>query len=407
MELKSIIQKILRLGTTLEGVKSETGKREKKRYRSVHSVNILGKPTWTGHSYAELVQEGYKKNVIVYRCVTLIARSLASVAFLLKKGVSPLDTHPLLTLLSHPNPLRGGASFVEALVSHLLLSGNAYVEAMYGFDEQPCELYLLRPDRVEIVPATTGQLRTYKYTVDEKTRRISMLAHNGKRKIAHIKLFNPIDDWYGASPLNSAACAIDQHNAVAEHNLSLLQNGGRPSGVAVFRDGLDEDSRELAREHMTSFHQGPGNAGRMMIVEGDVEWKEMGLSPREMDFATSKDVSAREIAQAFGVPAMLVGVKGDSTYANYREARFHLWEDTILPLLDMIVDELNSWLTPQFGPDLQIGYDQGSIPALSQRREQLWQSLERATFLTDNEKRAATGYPPHPLSRDNDGVCAH
>ncbi len=399
MEIKTILSRLLTTVPALLGKKSALSDTAAKKYRpAMHSLNVLGKPKWTGHSYAELVHEGYRKNVIVYRCVTLIARSLASVPFIVKHSDVPLDAHPLLDLLMRPNPTRGGSAFIEGLISHLLLSGNAYIEALYNFDENPCELYLLRPDRVEIIPSNKGQVRTYLYTVDDHKRRISMLAQNGKKKIAHIKLFNPLDDWYGSSPLNSAACAIDQHNAVAEHNLSLLQNGGRPSGVAVFKDGLDPSSRDMAREHLTTHYQGAGNAGRMMIVEGDVEWKEMGFSPKDMDFATCKDIAAREIAQAFGVPPMLVGVKGDSTYANYREARFHLWEDTILPLMDMILDELNTWLAPQFGKGLTLHYDQGAIPALTHRREQLWTSLEGASFLTDDEKRAATGYPPRAVS---------
>lgn len=101
---------------------------------------------------------------------------------------------------------------------------------------------------------------------------------------------------------------------------------------------------------------------------------------------------AREIAQAFGVPAMLVGVPGESTFANYKEARFHLWEDTILPLLDIILRSLNRALEDEF--DAKIVYDIERIPALSQRRETLWQRLESASFLTDNEKREALGYGP-------------
>lgn len=395
MEIKTILSRLLSSVPALIAGKSKATVSAKSARRcAVHNLNILGKASWTGHSYSELVREGYQKNVIVYRCVTLIARSLASVPFTLQEEGEHLESHPLLSLLSRPNPTRGGAAFIEALISHLLLSGNAYIETMYGFDDNPCELYLLRPDRVEIIPSAKSHRRTYLYTVDDQRCHISEMASNGKKRILHIKIFNPLDDWYGNSPLNAAACAIDQHNAVAEHNLSLLQNGGRPSGVAVFRNGLDESSRESAREHLTTHYQGPGNAGRMMIVEGDVEWKEMGFSPKEMDFATCKDIAAREIAQAFGVPPMLVGVKGDSTYANYREARFHLWEDTILPLLDMIVDELNTWLAPQYERNLRISYDQNAIPALSQKREQLWSSLERASFLSGDEKRAAAGYPP-------------
>ncbi|MBX9697540.1 MAG: phage portal protein, partial [Alphaproteobacteria bacterium] len=99
-----------------------------------------------------------------------------------------------------------------------------------------------------------------------------------------------------------------------------------------------------------------------------------------------------EIAMAFGVPPMLVGVPGDATYSNYREARLHLWEDTILPLLDYLTDELNRWLVPLFGDDLKLSYDIEGIPALAERRHETWQKLEHVSFLSTNEKREAIGY---------------
>jgi phage portal protein BeeE len=46
----------------------------------------------------------------------------------------------------------------------------------------------------------------------------------------------------------------------------------------------------------------------------------MGLSPKDMDFVEAKNGAARDIALAFGVPPMLLGIPGDNTYANYQEA---------------------------------------------------------------------------------------
>lgn len=125
-----------------------------------------------------------------------------------------------------------------------------------------------------------------------------------------------------------------------------------------------------------------------------MEWREMGLSPRDLDFAAGKNLSGREIAQAYGVPPTLVGIQGDATYANYKEARLHLWEDTILPLLDTFIAEMNRWLVKPMHPHLKFRYNIDDIPALAHRREPIWDRLKDADFLTTNEKRAALGYPP-------------
>ncbi|MCK5556260.1 MAG: phage portal protein, partial [Alphaproteobacteria bacterium] len=117
-------------------------------------------------------------------------------------------------------------------------------------------------------------------------------------------------------------------------------------------------------------------------------------SPKDMDWLAGKDVSAREIALAFNVPAQLIGINGSLTFSNFEQARLSLFEDAVLPLLDHVKDEINNWLTPQFGDDLAIEYDADKIDALAPRREKVWERMSKADFMTINEKRSALGFPP-------------
>ena len=222
-------------------------------------------------------------------------------------------------------------------------------------------MHLLRPDRLTVLPSQTSIPRGYQYEVNGMQRIIPVDPILGTAPLLHLKFFHPLHDWEGLSPLQAAQSAIAQHNAVSEHNLSLLENGGRPSGALLVKQGegalpLTTEQRETLREDLRAAYEGTSNAGRITLLEGDMEWKEMGLSPKDMDFLSGKYLSAREIAQAFGVPPMLVGVPGDATFANYREARFHLWEDTILPLLNTIIAELNRWLVRPRYPHLSFTY---------------------------------------------------
>jgi len=375
---------------------------------SLINLYSVGKPVWTPRNYESLSTEGFTRNVIVYRCVNLIARSLASVPWSLFSGQSQLETHPLLSLLDRPNPNRGGAQFMEALVGYLLLSGNTYVEMVRSRSGKPLELYTLRPDRMRVIPSVSGVPIAYEYQVNGMTKRIAVNELNGRSSILHIKSFHPLNDWYGMSPIEAAAHSIDQYNAVGSHNLAMLQNGGRPSGALVVgtkhtAKNLTPEQRETLRNDIQQMYEGSSNAGRVMVLEGDFDWKEMGLSPKDLDFIDGKRLSAREIAQAYGVPPMLVGIQGDATYANYKEARFHLWEDTILPLLDLITDELNRWLTSCYEGTLKLSHDLDGIPALAPRRESAWKRVESASFLTINEKRAAVGYGAIP---SGDRLCS-
>jgi HK97 family phage portal protein len=120
----------------------------------------------------------------------------------------------------------------------------------------------------------------------------------------------------------------------------------------------------------------------------------MSMTPKDMDFMDAKNAAAREIALAFGVPPMLLGIPGDNTYANYQEANRTLWRATILPLATRIAGALTQWLAPAFanGAALRLAIDTDRIDALSADRTALWQRVTDAPFLTINEKRAATGY---------------
>ena len=362
------------------------------------ACNVMGRPVWTPRNYQLLADEGYQKNVIVYRCVSLISRGLGSVPWLLYDHDEEVERHPLLDLLNCPSPRQAGSAFIEALVGHLLLAGNAYIEAVFNGAGQVVELYALRPDRMQVIPGPTGLPIAYEYEVNGHKRRLECDPVTGRSAVLHLKNFHPLNDWYGMSPIEAAARSIDQHNVVGEHNLALLQNGGRPSGALLFKPSnsnpLTENQRETLREDIRRLYEGNANAGRILVLEGDFDWKEMGLSPKDLDFIEGKLLSAREIAQAFGVPPMLVGVTGDATFANYKEARYHLWEDTIIPLLEFLVAELNLWLCPYFSESLKLGYDTDEIPALAQRREAVWTKIQEADFLTINEKREAVGYSP-------------
>lgn len=357
------------------------------------SYHALDQPVWTPHRYNDLCEEGYIKNVIVYRCISLIARNIAGISLKIKENGSLLTNHPVLNALKKSG---SGVSIIEAFSSYLLLCGNAYV--LYNEKENGLgEFQVIRPDRVNIHGCEKSKKILGYEISDNDCKRVFPVNSSGVSQMLHVTLFHPLHDFYGMSPLRSASSAIDQHNAVGAHNLALLQNGGRPSGAFIVRPNasgttLSESQRSELREDLRRLYEGNGNAGRVMMLEGDFDWKEMGLSPKDLDFLSGKNVSAREIAQVFGVPPMLVGVPGDATFSNYKEARFHLWEDTIIPLLDKILNSFGCWASSAFGKDLEILYDKDDIPALRSKRDGLFEALKDCDFLTNNEKRELLGF---------------
>jgi HK97 family phage portal protein len=185
------------------------------------------------------------------------------------------------------------------------------------------------------------------------------------------------------------------HNAAAKWNKALLDNAARPSGALVYDTGdgaaLSGEQFERLRSEMEAQFAGTANAGRPMLLEGGLKWQAMSLTPADMDFVALKAGAAREIALAFGVPPMLVGLPGDATYANYREANRALWRLTVLPMADRILNGLSAGLA-SWWPGIRLAVDVDQISALAEDRERLWAQVTRADFLSEEEKREMLGF---------------
>ncbi len=368
---------------------------ERKSATGFVALHGQGEARWTRRDYAALAREGFMRNPIVHRSVRLISETASAVPWLLYEGAAELDVHPLLTLLDRPNQRQAGASFLEALYGHLLLSGNAYAE-LIDAGQGARELHLLRPDRVSVVTDSSGWPSALEYREGSRRRSVAIGPSAGSGGALHLALFHPLDDHYGFPPLEAALMALDTHNSAGRWNKALLDNSARPSGALVYapKDGgnLTDEQFDRLKAELEDGYSGATRAGRPLLLEGGLDWKAMGLTPKDMDFIEAKHSASRDIALAFGVPPMLLGIPGDNTYANYQEANRAFYRMTILPLVARTAKELSAWLTPVFGEGLRLWYDADRVDGLSSERDGLWARVGGAAFLTDDEKREAVGY---------------
>ena len=359
-----------------------------------------GRVAWTPRDCVSLTRSGFAGNPVGFRCVKMVAEAAASLPLVLQDATERYAVHPVLDLVRSPNPAQGRAELFEAIYGQLLLTGNAYVEAVGGTEGQiPLELHVLRSDRMSVVPGADGWPVAYEYAVGGAKHRFDM--REGPKPVCHIKSFHPQDDHYGFSPLQAAAQAVDVHNSASRWSKALLDNAARPSGAIVFKGAegqgtLSTDQYDRLVMEMESHHQGARNAGRPMLLEGGLDWKPMGFSPSDMEFQKTKESAAREIALAFGVPPMLLGIQGDATYSNYQEANRAFYRLTVLPLATRVAASVADWLAGFTGAALELRPDLDQVPALSAERDAQWARVNGAEFLTSAEKRALLGLPALP-----------
>ena len=360
------------------------------------SASILNIPDFMFSSENRVSSEQYFDNVIVHRCVSLIASSASHVPWLVYKNHGNrvvVPNHLAAKLLKKPNPEVSGADFFTEVISNLLLYGNSYI-FLAGFDTSNASgIYSLHSKAVEII-VQGNRAVAYRYRNSNSEKTYPIDSTNRMSRVLHFKNYHPSNHLYGLSSLAAAAKSINLYSQTLAWNRALLKNAVKPSGALVFQDGngyLNDEQFERLQQQFYDNFSGSSNSGKPLVLEGGLKWQETNNAERFEKFLELKDSSARDIAIAFNIPPQLLGINGDNTYSNMQEARLALWEENIVPLLDKLSDGLSNWFSYWFEEDLLIDFDRDAISALTERRENLWSKIASASFMTLNEKRAFVG----------------
>lgn len=374
--------------------------------RKSHALIMgMGKYSGMGATFDALATEGYAQNAIANACISKIANAIASVdldVYIKDKDGNMVEkeTHPLYELIEKPNNRQSRRILFRDLVTQYLIGGNAFVlggNVSNDMTKPPTSLYLLSPAKVKLVQGqpmpiayeyrpTTSQI--YTYPIDPLTE---------KSQVLHIKTANPLNEWEGVAPMLAAAYGIDIFNSGMKWNKKLLDNDCRPAGALMVEDNgksasLTNEQYLRLKEEIDQQFSGASNAGRPLLLEGGLTWKELSINPKDMDYKENILMAARFIAGVFHVPPQLVNIPGESTYSNYEQAEMSFWADTVLPLLCSILDDFNRWLSPLYKDGAFIWYDEDSIPALEPMRKIKSDRMNASSFLSTNEKRYAMGF---------------
>lgn len=360
--------------------------------KSYFAMYGSGNAVWTPKNYAALAQAGYQNNAAVFTCVQTIAKAASRINWVLYRKAGKewveVDQHPILDLLKRPNETESGIRFSEKAISHLMLAGNSYVLKVAASKlAPPSFLYTLRPDRMKVKLGNWQKpIAWWEYSV----------GGNAPEKfdpddVLHLTEFHPTDDWYGLSRLEVASWYVDIANQAAEWNKKLLQNDMKIPGIVTGTFGAMDQAtlKNIWRERF----QGYDNAGMPLFLDGDgIDFKPVATSPKEVDWLEGQKFTFRQIYAIFGVDPCLGFDQEYSTLSNKKEARKALYQDTVLPIMDIYRDELDKFLVKPAGDDLRLDYDRDSIEALQEDREKKYSYLKGADWLKVNEKRTATGY---------------
>ncbi len=363
---------------------------------------LAGSAKWFGHSYMEFATEGYAKNIIAYYCITQVSKACADIPILITENDKVIKDPKLTALLKRPNPVEGWKTFMRNAVMHRLISGNSYIHGNFTTTRRLMEMTLMRPDRVSIMTSAYCEPYEYLYTYYGQIFHYPIEPITMHSEVLHIKEPNPLSDLYGMSPIAAAAMSVDQHNESGEWNKKLLENSAKPPGILTMRDktetapSMTKEKLQTLREMLNENITGSKNAGKIPVLNFDMVWQSLGMSPTDMDWLKGKDTSARDICYAFGVPPHLLGLPDTSTYNNMSEAKLALYEETVIPLLQNYLEEISYFINYHTNRSIEIIPDLDKVSALIPRRESARKTARddvMAGIISLNEARREGGFP--------------
>lgn len=357
------------------------------------------------------VEEGYQRNPVIYMAVEEIAKAMSGLRLELVRNKGSdneeyIETHPVLDLLSRPNPMQGGREFRKSVFVDYLTQGEMAIAQPQG-QRQPAELWHVDPSEIEVKPGRGGIPAAYTHRRNGQTVEFPVRGVTAPRAdLFFYKRFNPRDYWRGQSPLMAGGIAGDIHNRGSDWNNSLLKNAAKPSGIVSFKDDPSEDTVRRLKEWFKRAFQGGANAGEVPVLTGGAEWTQTSLSPLDMDFATSMTEAKKLLAGVYGVPLPLID-NDASTFANMEMAKERFYIDTIIPLANEWLEAFGAWLLPAFGDDLTLCIDMDDIPALEAVRNRKFDRVMKALnagLISMDEARDEIGY--EPLENSDEGTDA-
>ena len=361
--------------------------------------------SYTPKNSRNFAQYGYMGNGVVFRAVSLLAQTAASIPIDVYKTTgkrTKLEDHPLVTLLKKPNAEQAHGAYFEALISHWIISGTAYIfGSVPGKNTpetaaKPIGLYQLRPDLVELHQETDGTLLGYKYQIKNKTIEYPVW------KVHPLAFFHPLDDFYGLSPILVAAAIVDRQNEGEKYNIALIQHAARPAGAFIAQGNLSEPAKEALKAAIKR-RKGFRGAGEELLLEGGLQYVQMGMGPQQLSWLDGDANAGRKIAMIIGVDPLLLNDKQFSTYNNVKEARLAMIDLSVLPLLGRMIDELNNWLVPWYGSDIELAIDMDFVDALREDKaasSTIAVAGWNAGVLTFNEARRKHGEEEIPVDGD-------
>lgn len=311
-----------------------------------------------------------------------------------RERLNPAD-HPLPALFRRPNPWTTTYRLVDALVNDLGIYDNAYWAKvrLQGW-VTPVGVVRLDPRQVVLRGDNAWGAEFYRFK-----------GKNGDKdfpadEIVHFRGYNPTNAREGSSPVETLRRILAEEYQAGQYREQLWRNGARMSGFLtrpVEAPRWSAEARSRFSAAWRSQWTGDGSqAGGTPLLEEGMGFTPTAVTPEQAQYLEARKLTREEVAAAYHIPLPMVGILDHATFSNITEQHKNLYQDTLGPWLQMIVQELDLQLFPDF-PDSDDIYAEFNLNekmrgSFEEQAAQLQTSVG-APWVTRNEARARMNLP--------------
>lgn len=335
----------------------------------------------------------YEQSIAVFRCVNVVADSLARAPLTVFDGEEPVPSSPLQVLLNRPNDIQRQSHFIKTIVANLLLDGNAYVFlGQPNSHGVPCSMYPFPPDRIRAIREKRDLYSLDGYALQMGPGKEQFIPRD---RMIHLQYApSPRDPTIGVGPLGVARLAVEQDHLATVWNKAVLKNSGSPAGVLRWKgEGVfDEDDAELVKNRWEETYAGTEQAESIAVLGGNFEFQSIGNNARDMQFLEARRWNLGDIARAFNVPLLFLNEYETSglSDAGLKVQAELLYRSNVIPLGHDNAQAFTESLCVGFDPTRRIKHDFSQVEAL---RDDETAKIELAKGLKE------LGYPINAINK--------
>jgi HK97 family phage portal protein len=358
-------------------------------------TNILGSSMISGVDVPSLSQvdhlKSFQSSHVVFAATAKIAEKMGAIEFelyrLQGKNAIEQEQHELLDLLEKPNSMMSGSDLIEITSIFMSLVGQSFWYKARGVNGKVVELWYMRPDLVTIKPATDGTV--FKYVFRNAQGQMQEFEPND---VIHFKNANPLSDHYGYGAGMALAMTILADVYARKWNTKFFYNSARPDAILTTEQKVDSDERQSIYDKWVEKFGSPDNAHKIAVLSHGLEYKQISMSQKDMDFSELRTAAREDILLALGVPKTILGLTEEVNRASAETALYVFVSETIVPKFNKLVKKLNHSLVLEFDLSLHLAFEDPT-PANQESLDKHYEAVA-GKIISINEARAEMGYTP-------------